>query len=218
MPAPSVTKKPAAQRSADTKATTESFAAVHIPEESFRTLLGRASNEELHLIASTLEQRSDDYSFQSMMASNAAVSGDVESLASMALLYDPELYPNMDRFARSKYLHEAELQAEDHYRTDIFDDDDDFDEAWDGRSRWDLLNESEATRVKVQNFVKAWSIISAGTNLERPSYEVMDRVMDDSKGDIDLVIAALRKKPSASVIDHDFMVAGGTPAFNDGAL
>jgi hypothetical protein len=183
-------------------------------------LLARATDEELRLVANTLDERSDDYKFHAMMAETAAVSGDMEALTSLAILYSPELYPNMDRLLRRKYLHEAEGQAEKYYRASIYDMDDeeeDAQEAWENRSRWNLLDEDEATRTKVKHFVHAWCTVSAGTG-QYPSSAVMDRVMDDSKGDTEAVVASLRRKPDASVAEIDFMVKGGMPVLNDGAL
>lgn len=220
LPAPTTAKRPVKQRTADTKSITAAFVPKHIPHDSFKMLLARATDEELRMVANALDERSDDYTFHAMMAETAATTGGMEPLTSLAILYSPELYPNMDRFLRRKYLHEAEGQAEKYYRASIYDMDDeeeDAQEAWENRSRWNLMDEDESTRVKVKNFAYAWCTVSAGTG-QYPSSSVMYRVMDDSKGDTEAVLAALRRKPTASVAEIDFMVKGGMPVLNDGAL
>lgn len=211
IPAPAVTS-PLAQRSKDTAYISEALGK-HVNVNSLKMTLELGSGEELRIIAGALEEYKNDWMFNTELAKAVASKSDLVDAVSRCVVYSPDLYPMLPGTLRIRLINEAISEAELYCRTAGQMDDY---ESWD--TDWNLAEEEDSVRRKTKDFVAAWCIISAGTELMHPKDDVMTRVIDETKNDAAAVIDVLRIKPDASVSQIEYMLEGGISALSDGVI
>jgi hypothetical protein len=168
--------------------------------------VSKCDDAEIRVIAGAME--SGDDAIREMILREGAGNYNFVNVVNAAAVYSPDLYSG-NYTNRYRMVVIAETVEKAYYAIHL-------DNSYEG---WNLAHESESGRDKIKRLVRVWSlVVGYDETAPDPSSDLIQRTIDDSRGDHEETLTILRDNPKATCAQIDFILSGGSSAVSSGML
>lgn len=177
-----------------------------LQERPIDIAVSKCTDDEIRVLAEAMD--SGDDAIREMILREGAGNYNFLNAINAAAVYTTDLYKG-EYTSRYRMLIIAEAVEKAYYAIHL--------DAPD--VGWNLTEESESDLDKIKRLVHVWNaVVGYDENDPDPTYDLIQRTIDDSRTDHESTLAILRENPKATCAQIDFILSGGTAAVSSGML